>query len=368
LDIYSAVNNKELKGLRQSRKSDHLHHTLQLPDGPGNAGFADVTLIHNCLPDIAWSDIALDTSLAGIALTNPVIINAITGGAVDVTEINSSLAQVAKLTGAAMAVGSQYSALENDAVWESYQIVRRVNPEGIIIANLGAHASSEQARIAIDMIGADALQIHLNAAQEIIMAEGDRDFFGYLDNIARIASEVNVPVIVKEVGCGIAREAAARLASTGVQAIDVGGRGGTNFVAIEAARSQTQLPEEMLQWGIPTVVSALEAVSVLPASVQLIVSGGIRSPLDMIKSMAFGASAVAIAAPVLRIVCQQGVAAAVDWLQNFLHTGKRYMMLVGAKDIKDLQTVPFIIGGNSREWLETRKIDITHYANRKKHG
>jgi len=354
--------------LRQSRKLDHLHHTLQLADGPGFTGFSDVTLIHNCLPNIAWEDITLTTSLTGFALKQPVIINAITGGAVDVTEINSNLARFARLTDSAMAVGSQYSALEDSGVWDSYQIVRRVNPNGMIIANLGAHASSEQARIAVDMIGANAIQIHLNAAQEIIMAEGDRDFRGYLDNIARIVSQVNVPVIVKEVGCGIAREAAIELASTGIKAIDIGGMGGTNFLAIEAARSNNQLPDEMLSWGIPTVVSALEVISALPVHVQLIVSGGVRSPLDMIKSMAIGGSAVAMAAPILRIISEKGVEQAVDWFQDFLHTSKRYMMLLGTKETKDLVTTPFLLTGFSREWLTARKIDITQYATRKKHG
>lgn len=354
--------------MRQSRKLDHIHHTLQLADGPGTTGFADITLIHNSLPNIAWEDITLATSLADFTLTHPVIINAITGGAVDVTEINGKLAQFAKITGSAMAVGSQYSALENSMVWESYQIVRRENPDGIIIANLGAHASSEQARIAVDMIGADAIQIHLNAAQEIIMAEGDRDFRGYLDNIAEIVSHVQVPVFVKEVGCGIAREAAADLADTGIRAIDVGGMGGTNFLAIEAARSQAHLPEELLSWGIPTTISALEVLSILPPSVQLIVSGGVRTPLDMIKSMAFGGSAVAMAAPVLRIISEHGVVYAAEWFEKFLHTGRRYMMLVGAKEPKDLLTVPFQVTGFSREWLMNRSIDTTQYATRKKHG
>lgn len=200
------------------------------------------------------------------------------------------------------------------------------------------------------------------------MAEGDRDFRGYLDNIARIVSEVHVPVFVKEVGCGIAREAAADLADTGIRAIDVGGMGGTNFLAIEAARSHAQLPDELLSWGIPTTISALEVLSILPPSVQLIVSGGVRTPLDMIKSMAFGGSAVAMAAPILRIISEHGVAHAAEWFEEFLHTARRYMMLVGAKEMKDLLTVPFQVTGLSREWLMNRRIDTTQYATRKKHG
>ena len=152
--------------------------------------------------------------------------------------MNGHIAEFACLTNTAMAVGSQYAALEDPEVQHSYQIVREKNPDGIIFANLGAHATPMQAQLAVDMIHAQAIQIHLNPAQEFMMAEGDRDFSGYLKNIAKIVESVKVPVIVKEVGCGIAKEQAALLAEVGVKAIDVGGMGGTNFLAIEAARSQ----------------------------------------------------------------------------------------------------------------------------------
>lgn len=350
--------------MRQSRKLDHLKYTLALADGPGTNSFADFSLLHNCLPDLAWADVDPATTVAGIPLRHPLIINAITGGAPDVTAVNADLAALAKRTGAAMAVGSQFAALENAAVRRSYQIVREVNPDGVLFANLGAHATPEQAAQAVAMIRADAIQIHLNAAQELAMAEGDRDFTGYLANIAAIAAASAVPVIVKEVGCGVAREQAAALAVSGVRAIDVGGAGGTNFVAIEAARSAAVLPAETLAWGIPTAVSAVEAVSVLPSAVDLIVSGGIRSPLDAVKSLAIGGRAVAIAAPAVRMLQDEGMEAAVAWCDAFLHELRRYMLLVGAKTVGDLAGVPLVITGRSREWLQQRGIDTSRYANR----
>lgn len=353
-----------MTGLRQSRKLDHLHYTMELRDGPGNPGFADIRLIHNCLPDISWEQISLNTSLASLQLNHPIIINAITGGAADVTKVNKLLAEFAVRTGSAMAVGSQYSALESREVWESYQIVRRIYPKGIIFANLGAHATPRQAQSAIDMIGANALQIHLNTAQEIMMTEGDRDFRGYLENIAAIASAVSVPVIVKEVGCGIAREAAKQLTLAGIQGIDVGGIGGTNFISIETARSNCIVEEELLEWGIPTVISAFETVSVLPDNVDLIVSGGVRTSLDCVKSLAIGAKAVAIAAPVLRKIDTHTKEVDISWFQDFLHQIKRYMLLIGAKEIDQLATKPLIISGFTREWLSARSISISQYGQR----
>jgi isopentenyl-diphosphate delta-isomerase len=354
--------------VRQSRKLDHLKYSLLLPDGPALSSFADLTVIHNCLPNLSWSDIQLASRIAGIHLNHPVILNAITGGAEDVKAVNAHLAEFACLTHSAMAVGSQYAALEDLQVQESYKIVRKINPDGLILANLGAHATPQQAQQAIEMIGAQMIQIHLNVAQEIIMVEGDRDFSRYLDNIAAIASKVDVPVIVKEVGCGIASEQVLAIAKTGVKAIDTGGTGGTNFMAIEAARSQTDLKVETLHWGIPTAISAIEAAVVLPADMDLMVSGGVRTPLDVVKSLAVGACAVGMAAPIVKMVCEQGVESTVNWFTCFLEDVKRYMLLSGVAHIEDLTKVPLVISGYSKDWLTARGIDITKYAVRKKHG
>lgn len=348
--------------VRQSRKLDHLKHALALEDGPVANGFTDFDLIHNCLPDISTDDVILTCSLLGLKLNHPVIINAVTGGDNDVTEINAKLADFARNTNSVMAVGSQFAAIENSAVENSFKIVREVNPNGIIFANLGAHATPLQARHAVDMIAAQALQIHLNTAQELIMAEGDRNFIGYLNNIAQIAQTVNVPVIVKEVGFGIAIEQAVKLIASGVRAIDIGGVGGTNFIAIEAARSGITLDAETLAWGIPTAISAAEVASVIPSNVELVVSGGIRTPLEVVKALALGGAAVGIANPILRLITENDMLEAITIFQEFLDKIKLYMTLLGAKTIKHLHRVPVVITGKSREWLLSRKIDITKFS------
>lgn len=354
--------------IRQSRKLDHIKYSMLLEDGPAAAGFADFHLVHNCLPDLAWQDIDTSTTVAGIPLPQPVIINAITGGADDVAHINRDLAGFAKLTGIPMAVGSQFAAIENPAALASYKIVRQVNPDGILFANLGAHASPEAARYAVEMIEAQALQIHLNAGQEIIMSEGDRDFSGYLSRIEAIVASVGVPVIVKEVGCGIAREQAEALIGVGVKAIDVGGTGGTNFLAIEAARNKKILDTDMIGWGISTAISAVEVMSVATTNVDVIISGGVRTPLDVVKALTIGGAAVGIAGPVLKILQSKGLEGAVHWYENFTADIKRSMLLVGTSTIKELQENPIVITGFSREWLEARGIDIAKFARRKKNA
>ena len=347
---------------RSSRKLDHIHHTLALGDGPANSRFADFQLLHNCLPELALTDVKLNTSIAGIALQHPLIINAITGGTEDVTAVNMKLAEIARETGTAMALGSQFAALRQPASAQSYQIVRKTNPHGVIFANLGAHATIEQAKTAVEMVEAAALQIHLNPSQELMMPEGDRDFTGYLENLSVIAKTLGVSVIAKETGNGIASEQAKLLVSAGVKAIDIGGSGGTNFLAIEAARGSRNLPKDELAWGIPTAISAAETATVLPQQVDLVVSGGVRTPLDAVKSLVLCASAVAVAGPLLRLTLDSGVKAAVEWIEEFLADLRRLLLLIGCSNPLEARSKPIIVTGFSREWLQDRGIDTSKLA------
>lgn len=355
--------------MRQSRKLEHLKYCMLLKDGPAINGFEDFSLIHNCLPNLALDEVSLSCTVAGLKLAHPIIINAITGGGQEVAEVNKRLAEFAHITGSAMAVGSQYAAFENPEVESSYKIVNKYNPNGIIFANLGAHASPKQAQQAVKMVDAKAIQIHLNVAQELMMEEGDRNFAGYRENIAAIVDKVSVPVIVKEVGCGMAMEQVKALVETGVKALDVGGAGGTNFLAIEAARTNNELAPEVLKWGVPTAISAVEASENLPTHVDLIVSGGIRSPLEVVKSLVLGGKAVGIAAPIVKLTHQNNLESAQESFEAFLSQIKQFMVLLGAKNISELATVPIIISGYSREWLTARGINIVKYGTRnKKHG
>ena len=349
---------------RQSRKIAHLRHTLELDDGPANTGFADIALVHNCLPELKLSEVALTTKCAGFQLEHPVIINAMTGGAEMLTPVNARLAEVAIRTGSVMAVGSQYAALEFPETADSFRVVRRLNPTGIIWANIGAYAKVEEAQQVVDMIQADALQIHLNAAQEISMKEGDGDFTGWLRKIEQMVRVLPVPVIVKETGCGMAMEQVRLLSSLGVAAVDVGGAGGTNFIAIETSRTGREIPSEILSWGIPTAVSAMEAVEGLLSGVDLIVSGGVRTPLDALKCLAIGSSAVGVATPVLRLTEREGVEAAVGWLTDYLALLKKYMLMLGRRSIADLRQHPLVIAGDVARWAEQRGIPTGRYARR----
>lgn len=254
------------------------------------------------------------------------------------------------------------SALKDPSEAESYRVVRKENPRGIIFGNLGSEATIDQAKAAVDMIEADALQIHLNAVQELTMPEGDRDFRGALKRIENIVSHSGVPVVVKEVGFGINKETASMLASAGVTAIDIGGFGGTNFSRIENAR-RDRLLSFFDEWGIPTAVSIAEAAS-LEAGIDVIASGGIRTSHEIAKAIALGAGAAGMAGFFLKVLMKEGLEALTEEINNIHSELKMIMTALGAESIAGLQQSPIIISGRTHHWLNERGIDTKAYSRR----
>ena len=283
------------------------------------------------------------------------------GGGEKTLHINEQLAYVAKRHNLAMAVGSQMAALKDESEAASYKIIRKVNPNGIFFANLGSEATVEQAERAVDMVEANALQIHLNVIQELTMPEGDRDFTGVLQRIEKIVLNSKVPVIVKEVGFGMSKETMQQLASVGVTAIDIGGQGGTNFAAVENERRQRML-SYFNNWGIQTATSIIEATSTNNNLFYCI--WGIQTALDVAKAIALGANTTAFAGYFLRILMQDGIEKLVDEI-DLLHADLKFIMTaLGAKTIEELQSVPLVVKGETYHWLTQRGIDTTHYSRR----
>lgn len=251
------MNNKN-EVTRKKRKDEHIH--MALKTSPTNLShFDQISFVHQSLPNIALKDVSLKVSFSEFKLSTPLYINAMTGGSLMTGNINAALAEIAHATGMAMAVGSQHAGLKDNSLINTYRVVREKNPNGVIFANVGADVLTESALRAVDMIEADALQIHLNAPQELVMPEGGRDFTGWLHQIEQIIKHIEVPVIVKEVGFGVSKETLNLLESVGVKYVDVGGRGGTNFIEIEDHRRE-QLDYKYLNgWGQTTAISLMEA-------------------------------------------------------------------------------------------------------------
>ncbi|MDM5187789.1 type 2 isopentenyl-diphosphate Delta-isomerase [Bacillus sp. DX4.1] len=348
--------------VRAKRKLEHIAHALSTGQSRIN-GFHDIAFVHQSLPNTNYESITFETKIGELSLSSPIFINAMTGGGGEHTlHINEQLAHVAKHHKIAMAVGSQMAALKDEKEASSYQIVRKVNPNGIIFANLGSEATVEQAKRAIDMIEANALQIHLNVIQELTMPEGDRDFTGVLGRIEQIVIHSPVPVVVKEVGFGMSKGTIEQLASVGVSNVDIGGYGGTNFAAVENERRQRIL-SYFNEWGIPAAVSVIEASST-DKNLSLIASGGIQTALDVAKAIALGASATAFAGYFLRILMNDGLEKLIEEIE-LLHTDLQFIMTaLGARTITELQQVPLVVKGDTYHWLSQRGIDTTSYSKR----
>lgn len=348
--------------LRENRKLDHVRLALSSATVT-DSDFDDLKFVHRSLPETNCDGCRLNTDIGGLSLSSPVFINAMTGGSAFTKEINTGLAEAARETGVPLAVGSQRAALANPELADTYRIVRKVNPNGIVIANLGAGASVDEANRAIDMIEADMLQLHLNVPQELVMPEGDRNFKGILEMIQRVKEEVGVPVIVKETGFGMSGETYTQLRNAGISIVDVGGCGGTNFIEIENRRRRLQEYSHLSPWGQSTVVSLLEAQEF--EELQTIASGGIRNSLDMVKCFALGAKAAGLAGPILRLLSEQGVKGVIDAIRSWHEQLRTVITMLGCVSIDQLTSVPLVVTGKTKDWCEARGIDYYRIARRK---
>jgi len=347
---------------RSKRKWDHIQYALTTGQSR-DTGFDDITFIHQSLPDSSIEQVSLKTMVGELSLSSPLFINAMTGGGGERTEeINRQLANIASETRVAMAVGSQMSSIKNSSEISTYKIVRKENPNGLIFANLGSEASVDQALQAVDMLEANALQIHLNTIQELTMPEGDRDFTGALRRMEAIVKKLPVPVIVKEVGFGMSRETAKKLTQIGISIVDVGGFGGTNFAKIENER-RNRLLSFFNSWGIPTVVSIAEVKYSFP-DLTVLGSGGIQSSLDVVKALSLGASAVGLAGYILKILFEEGIEESMTEIEEIKKEIGYVMTALGLTTIKDLQKAPLVIEGKTHHWLNERGINTKIYSNR----
>lgn len=335
--------------MRKIRKREHVENYLRTTFR-GDTLLGDVFLEHNALPDLNLEDIDTKTSFLGKTVDYPIIINAMTGGTDFSREINRELSLIAKTFNIPMAVGSQTIALcENEECKDSFKVVREnIGEQGIVIANLNAQASLDDVRHALEMIDADAIQLHLNPAHEVVMLEGDRDFKGVLNNIENLVKNVSKPIIVKEVGFGISNKVAKKLYDAGVKYIDVSGAGGTNFIEIENMRYNSIDLSDIYSWGIPTALSIIECRKV-SKELNLIASGGIRTSMDIIKALALGGDMVGISGEILSYLLHGGYENAKAYLETTVHKMKILMLLMGKKNIEELKDTDYRLTGRLRE-------------------
>lgn len=294
------------------RKTEHIRINLdQQVQSSRSTGLEGYYFPHQALPELDLEDVRTDLELFGKKLSTPLLISSMTGGTREAKEINLNLAAAAQEMGIPMGVGSQRAALEDPNLEESFQ-VRKAAPDILLFANLGAvqlnyGMTPSDCQRAVDMIEADALILHLNPLQEAVMTDGDTRFSGLLARIEAVCKKLPVPVIAKEVGWGISSQAASALRDAGISAIDVAGAGGTSWTEVEMHRANSELEtlvaSSFIDWGIPTAES-LQIVRQTVPDLPLFASGGIRSGVDIAKSIALGADLGGMAGPFLKAAAQ----------------------------------------------------------------
>lgn len=344
-----------------TRKSQHLDIVLRHDVGARGVttGLESVRFEHVALPEMALTDVDLSTSFLNRRLGAPLIISSMTGGPERADGINRAIAEAAQHFRIGFGVGSQRVALEGDKATLARggfgRHLRDAAPDVPILANFGAAQlvtwdGEDMVRRAVDMIGADALIVHLNPLQEVVQPEGDRDWRGILDKLAALRRVSSVPIIVKEVGAGISGGLARRLWDVGIGIIDVAGAGGTSWAAVEAERIADPRLKEVAaafrDWGIPTAQAIVDVRAACP-SATVIASGGIRDGLDVARSIRIGADLAGLAASVLEAALG-GADKLAERLDVVVEQLRIACFCTGSRTLADLRQAPLVTDGGRK--------------------
>ncbi|BDZ30851.1 type 2 isopentenyl-diphosphate Delta-isomerase [Lactiplantibacillus sp. WILCCON 0030] len=316
------------------RKDEHVSLAEKYYHAEQPSDFDQIRIRHDALPETTVAEISTATTIGPWHWSSPLYIEAMTGGSIQTGKLNARLGKIAAACKLPIATGSQSVAIKDPSLAPTFSAMRTNNPNGLIFGNLGAGHSLTAAHTAIEMLHADALELHLNVVQEIVMPEGDRDF-KWLANIQQLVAELALPVIVKEVGFGISKPTMQQLYAAGVRYLDLGGHGGTNFAEIENRRRPLREMSYLSSYGLSTVESLL-AVKNHPKDLTIFAAGGIRHPLDVLKALMLGADAVGIAGVVLHALLHHTDDEVIAMLNSWQYQLRLLMALVGAKQLSDL--------------------------------
>lgn len=320
----------------ESRKQDHIRLALESAHQATEvSGLDQIHLPHEALPDLDLSEVTLESVCLGKTSPTPFYVAGMTAGHADAPELNRRLARACEARGWAMGVGSQRRDLEvgNQQSPDHWAMLRKEVPRLTLFANLGIsqiiRASTTEIHRLVELIEAQALVVHLNALQECFQPEGTPQFRGAFDALKRVVRELEVPVVLKETGCGFSKSTLRRLGDIGLRALDVSGLGGTHWGRIEGARAlqtpggaiQAQASRTFAQWGETTVDSVRWAREVFSeGQPEIWGSGGVRSGLDAAKLIALGAHQVGYAQPALKAALAAGDAgsenALLQWMEQ----------------------------------------------------
>lgn len=330
-----------------NRKDEHIKYALKY-QSPYNS-FDDIELIHHSLPDYDLSEIDLHTRFAGRDFEFPFYINAMTGGSEKGRAVNQKLAQIAQATGLVMVTGSYSAALKNPHD-DSYPSKEEF-PELLLATNIGIDKPYELGLQTIHEMQPIFLQVHVNLMQELLMPEGEREFRQWKENLADYATKMPAPVILKEVGFGMDLKTIEMAHKLGIKTVDISGRGGTSFAYIENQRGHNR--SYLDEWGQSTVQTLLNAQPMID-KIEILASGGVRHPLDIIKCLVLGAKAVGVSRAILELVEKYSVEEVITIINGWKDDLRLIMCALNCKTIAELRQVDYLLYGKLNEANQKR--------------
>ena len=329
----------------KNRKDDHIKYALEHESDYNS--FDDVELIHSSIPKYNLDEIDLSTHFASHDFEFPFFINAITGGSENAKKINQKLAKVANECNLLFVTGSYSAALKNSDD-DSFKIVKKENPDLQLATNIGIDKNYTAGITAIKALNPLFLQVHVNLMQELIMPEGSRNFNEWENNLREFVQNIEIPIILKEVGFGMTEDTIKQGIKLGIKTFDISGRGGTSFAFIENMRRENSL-DYLNNWG-QTTVSCLLNLKDYTDKVEIIASGGVRNPLDMIKCLVLGAKAVGLSRTILELAVKYDVESIIKIVENWKTECKMIMCALNTKNIKELQNTKYVLYGKTLEF------------------
>lgn len=334
---------------RRERKDAHIENYLRSKSKESTL-LDNVYIEHNAISDVSLDEIDTSIEFMDKKISMPLMIDAMTGGGSVSISINEDLSSICESLNIPMAVGSESIALSEEDSRESFELVKY--KENLFrIGNLGFEREYEDFIFARDLIDANAMQVHLNLAQELVMKEGDNSYHSSLELIEKLVNDFDYPIIVKETGSGISKPVAKKLIDVGVKYIDVAGKGGTNFIEIEDLRDFEVDYSDLYNWGIPTAKSIIDIRSISDDTF-IIASGGVRTAMDLAKSIIIGADMAATTGEVLNYLLHGGYDACESFLKEINLKLKIIMALLGVRNIDELKNVDYKLTGELKELIE----------------
>lgn len=329
----------------EKRKQDHITLAL-MPENQADQlnTFDQINLYHEALPDLNFAEINITSQRFGKTITNPFMVSSMTAGHTDAIRINHNFMSACAARGWAMGVGSQRRELTDPDAFLAWAPLKKEFPQVSLFGNLGIAqlitTPLSKLQKLVDALSAKSMIIHCNPLQECIQPAGTPNFKGCLKALEILVKSLNVPVIVKETGCGFSRATLKRLNDIGVAAVDISGAGGTHWGRIEGHRATQdpilhQASQTFSNWGLNTISSLISAKELDP-TFEIWGSGGVRNGLDAAKLFALGASTVGFAKALLSeaLIDSQNV---LDKMASIEYELKVAMFCTGSARLTDLK-------------------------------